>query len=80
MSGRAETMSRDLGVIMPKPKPSKGMRRFVATVKESFSDTFTLEAKDEADARRIIDESMPDDFSPAETGGGYRREIYIDPD
>lgn len=65
---------------MRKTRPKKGMRRFVATVKESFSDTFTLEAEDEADARRIVDESIPDDFSPAQTGGGYRREVYIDPD
>lgn len=65
---------------MEKKKLKYGMRRFVATVKESFSDTFTLEAKDEADARRIVEESIPDDFSPAQTGGGYRRVVYIDPD
>lgn len=65
---------------MAKEKPEKGKRWFIANVHEEFSDTFRIQAKDAEEAKRIVDESIPDDFSPAQTGEGYRRHIYIDPD
>lgn len=58
----------------------KRKRRFVATVEEVFQDTFVIHAKDEAEVRKIINDSIPDNYSPAQTGGGYQRHIRVDPD
>lgn len=68
---------------MPKNKPKEGLRRFIATVHEEFSGAYEVEAKDEADARRIVSEGIDGDdfeYSPSQEGSGYRRKIYIDPD
>ena len=65
---------------MPKKKPKEGLRRFIATVHEEFSGTYEIEAKDEAEAKKIIDECIPDDYCPSQDGSGYRRKIYLDPD
>jgi len=56
------------------------MRRFIATVHEEFSGTYEIEAKDETEARKIIDDGIPDDYCPSQDGSGYRRKIYLDPD
>ncbi len=55
-------------------------RKFIATVMERFSDTFEVWAENENEAREIVENGIPDDYSPAKTGGGYDREVYIDPD
>ena len=55
-------------------------KRFVATVEEVFRDTFIIHAKDEAEVRQIINDSIPDNYSPAQTGGGYQRHIRVDAD
>lgn len=55
-------------------------KRFVATVEEVFRDTFVIHAKDEAEVRQIINDSIPDNYSPAQTGGGYQRHIRVDAD
>lgn len=55
-------------------------RKFIATVFERFSDTFEVWAKDEKEAREIVENDIHDDYSPANTGGGYKREVSIDPD
>jgi len=60
--------------------PDQGLRRFVATVRESFCDTFVVLAKNEKEARQIIEDGIPDDYSSAGTGNGYDRDIRIDPD
>jgi hypothetical protein len=65
---------------MPKQKPKKGLRRFIATVHEQFSGTYEIEAKDEAEAKKVIEDSIPDDYCPSQDGSGYRRQIYIDTD
>ena len=55
-------------------------KRFFVTVEYVFSDTFVIHAKDEAEVRQIINDSIPDNYSPAQTGGGYQRHIRIDAD
>ena len=68
---------------MPKKTPKEGMRRFIATVHEEFSGAYEIEAKDEDDARRIVEEGIDgddQDYCPSQEGSGYRRKIYLDPD
>lgn len=55
-------------------------RKFIATVFERFSDTFEVWAENEKEARQIVEDGIPDDYCPSATGGGYAREITIDPD
>ena len=38
------------------------------------------EAKDEKEARQIVEDGIPDEYSPSLYGDGYRRKIYVDPD
>lgn len=57
-----------------------GKRKFIATVFERFSDTFEVWAENEKEARQIVEDGIPDDYCPSATGGGYAREITIDPD
>lgn len=59
---------------------AEGQRWFFATVYEEFSCTYRILAKDEAEAKKIIEDGIPDDYSPSGTGDGYRRQVYIDPD
>lgn len=55
-------------------------KRFVATVEEVFQDTFVIHANDEEEVRQIINDSIPDNYSPAQTGGRYQRHIRVDMD
>ena len=55
-------------------------RKFIATVMERFSDTFEVWAENEEEARQIVEDGIPDEYSPAQTGGGYGRTVDIDPD
>lgn len=55
-------------------------RKFIATVMERFSDTFEVWAENEKEAREIVENRIPDEYSPVQTGGGYGRTIDIDPD
>lgn len=55
-------------------------RKFIATVFERFSDTFEVWAENEKEARQIVEDGIPEDYCPSATGGGYGREITIDPD
>ncbi len=55
-------------------------RKFIATVMERFSDTFEVWAENEKEAREIVENGIPDEYSPVQTGGGYGRTIDIDPD
>ena len=55
-------------------------KRFFVTVEEVFGDTFVIHAKDEAEVRKIINDSIPGNYSPVQRGGGYQRHIRIDPD
>lgn len=55
-------------------------RKFIATVMERFSDTFEVWAENEQEAREIVENGIPDEYSPAKTGGGYGRTIDIDQD
>ena len=55
-------------------------RKFIATVMERFSDTFEVWAENEEEAREIVENGIPDEYSPVNTGGGYDRTIDIDPD
>ena len=55
-------------------------RKFIATVMERFSDTFEVWAENEEEAREMVENGIPDEYSPAKTGGGYDRTIDIDPD
>ena len=65
----------------PEKVTRKGKKRkFMATVFERFSDAFEVWAENEKEAREIVEASIPDDFCPSATGGGYGREITIDPD
>ena len=65
---------------MTKETPEDGKRWFVATVHEEFSGTYRIQAKNEAEAKKIVEYGIPDDYSPSGTGDGYRRQIHIDPD
>ena len=53
---------------------------FFVTVEDVFSDTFVIHAKDEAEVRQIVNDSIQDNYSPAQTGGGYQRHIRVDAD
>lgn len=64
---------------MKNPK-NQALKRFYVTVRESFCDTFVVMAKDEKEARQIVEDGIPDDYSSAGTGNGYERELRIDPD
>ena len=55
-------------------------KRFFVTVEEVFGDTFVIHAKDEAEVRQIVNDSIQDNYSPSKTGGGYQRHIRIDAD
>lgn len=55
-------------------------RKFIATVMERFSDTFVVLAEKEEETRKIVNDGIPDDYSPVQTGGGYGRTVDIDPD
>ena len=66
---------------MPNKITRKGKKRkFIATVMERFSDTFEVWAENEEEARQIVEDGIPDEYSPSQTGGGYGRTIDIDPD
>lgn len=68
-------------IIMHKKITKKGKKRkFIATVMERFSDTFEVWAENEQEARQIVNDGIPDEYSPVQTGGGYGRTIDIDPD
>lgn len=66
---------------MPNKITKEGKKRkFIATVMERFSDTFVVWAENEEEARQIVNDGIPDDYSPVRTGGGYGRTVDIDPD
>lgn len=65
---------------MAKEESENGLRWFVATVHEEFSGTYRIQAKDEAEVKKIVEDGIPDDYSPSGTGDGYRRQVYVDPD
>ena len=66
---------------LPEKETRRGKKRkFIATVMERFSDTFEVWAENEDEARQIVEDGIPDEYSPAQTGGGYGRTIDIDPD
>lgn len=66
---------------LPEKETRRGKKRkFIATVMERFSDTFEVWAENEDEAREIVENGIPDNYSPAQTGGGYGRTIDIDPD
>ena len=70
-----------INVKWPEKETRRGKKRkFIATVMERFSDTFEVWAKNEEEARQIVEDGIPDEYSPAQTGGGYGRTIDIDPD
>ena len=56
------------------------LKRFMVTVHEEFSGAYSVEAKDEAEARQIVEEGIPDEYCPSQFGEGSRRQIYVDPD
>ena len=56
------------------------LKRFMVTVHEEFSGAYSVEARDEAEARQIVEEGIPDEYCPSQFGEGYRRKIYVDPD
>lgn len=67
----------------PQDEPKKEMKRFMVTVHEEFSAVYSVEARDVAEARAIVEEgfnSDAEDYSPSRDGEGYRRHVYIDPD
>ena len=74
-----KTNKVDVGFPEKKTRIGK-KRKFIATVMERFSDTFEVWAENEEEARRIVEDGIPDEYSPAQTGGGYGRTIDIDPD
>ena len=55
-------------------------KRFFVTVEEVFGDTFVIHAKDEAEVRKIINDSISNNYSPVQRGSGYQRHIRIDAD
>lgn len=61
-------------------KKKAPLKRFMVTVHEEFSGAYSVEAKDEAEARQIVEDGIPDEYSPSQFGEGYRRKIYVDPD
>lgn len=65
---------------MAKKKAGEPLKRFMVTVHEVFSGVYSVEAKDEAEARKIVEDGIPDEYSPSQFGEGYRRNIYVDPD
>ena len=66
---------------LPEKETRRGKKRkFIATVMERFSDTFEVWAENEDEAREIVENGIPDNYSPAQTGGGSGRTIDIDPD
>lgn len=68
-------------IVLPEKETRRGKKRkFIATVMERFSDTFEVWAENEDEAREIVENGIPDNYSPAQTGGGYGRTIDIDPD
>lgn len=68
-------------IVLPEKETRRGKKRkFIATVMERFSDTFEVWAENEEEAREIVENGIPDEYSPAQTGGGYGRTIDIDPD
>lgn len=71
---------RNVGDPHEKVTRKGGKRKFIATVFERFSDTFEVWAENEKEARQIVEDGIPDDYCPSATGGGYAREITIDPD
>ena len=65
----------------PEKETRRGKKRkFIATVMERFSDTFEVWAENEQEAMEIVENGIPDEYSPSQTGGGYGRTINIDPD
>lgn len=70
-----------MNVKWPEKETRRGKKRkFIATVMERFSDTFVVWAENEEEARQIVEDGIPDEYSPAQTGGGYGRTVDIDPD
>ena len=66
---------------LPEKETRRGKKRkFIATVMERFSDTFEVWAENEEEAREIVENGIPDEYSPAAPGGGSGRTIDIDPD
>lgn len=73
--------TKKVDVEFPEKETRRGKKRkFIATVMERFSDTFVVWAENEKEARKMVDDGIPDDYSPANTGGGYDRTVNIDPD
>lgn len=73
--------TKKVDVELPEKETRRGKKRkFIATVMERFSDTFVVWAENEKEARKIVEDGIPDEYSPAQTGGGYGRTIDIDPD
>ena len=73
--------TRKTKIVLPEKETRRGKKRkFIATVMERFSDTFEVWAENEDEAREIVENGIPDNYSPAQTGGGYGRTIDIDPD
>lgn len=73
--------TRKTKIEWPEKETRRGKnRKFIATVMERFSDTFEVWAENEEEAREIVENGIPDEYSPAKTGGGYGRTIDIDPD
>lgn len=65
---------------MARKKAKGSLKRFMVTVHEEFSGAYSVDAKDEAEARQIVEEGIPDEYCPSQFGEGYRRKIYVDPD
>ena len=55
-------------------------RKFIATVFERFSGAYEVWAKDEKEAKKIVEDGIPDEYCPSTYGDGYDRDITIDPD
>lgn len=56
------------------------LKWFVAVVHEEFYGTYRILAKNEDEAKKIIEDGIPDEYSPSGDGTGYSRHIRIDPD
>lgn len=55
------------------------MAKFSVTVEETFTRRYEIEAKDENDARNIVERGMAQGaYSPSETLGGCHRSSKID--
>jgi hypothetical protein len=73
--------AKKVDIESPKKETRRGKKRkFIATVMERFSDTFEVWAENEEEAREMVENGIPEEYSPAQTGGGYDRTIDIDPD